>query len=181
VFIQPDLNRKWEESTYCFKNLQYQKICSGFLELLNAGIQKAYFTKLTREFLQNLDTNALKNNHNNLPQIYGKILLLEGYVQPLKMGPIGCPETSVTNHQSRLCKITAQKLILPNNSNYLAYFYSPVNRNPIMRFEVLLVAVTKITVLWDVTPRTCKKRICLHHHGRLQGTFIYSDYECMAL
>jgi len=36
------------------------KIRSGFLELLHADIQKAYFTKLTREFLQNLDTNALK-------------------------------------------------------------------------------------------------------------------------
>jgi len=58
------------------------KIRSGFLELLHADIQNAYFTKQTRQFLQNLDTNALKNGHNDSPQMYGQILLLEGYVQP---------------------------------------------------------------------------------------------------
>jgi len=44
---------------------------------------------------------CLKNVHKEIPMVH-----LHG--EPLKIGPIGCPETSVTNYQSTLRNV--QKL-----------------------------------------------------------------------
>jgi len=85
-------------TNYTTFNLIIKYVKSGF----RRGMRSSFFWTVTQRRL----TDSYRHIGQGIKS-HAKFLL--GLLEPLMMGPIGCPETSVTYHQSKLRNIPGKR------------------------------------------------------------------------